>query len=345
MRRLLLLILIFVSSATVSKAQYKYSIDKCWEMAISNYPVIVHKNLINNSYNYSLNNVANAQIPEILSDEFFPASDGLLETNKYKLSDRVNNLYYGVILLDDKIVVSEMTQLYLIDILSEFVVSDNSSINNDANINILKSYQEEAIALHTKLRQIRVLYLDMLSNFIGEEIKNSTVFIKPDIRKYLEHKEQVVIEMQDFYKKEEKKQVLSLTINPNIQRSAIAQQFSVAKSSNVNNFSIGEDDIKLNNTTSISDIKEKMYSIDINKNKTIARTYIDKICEKIYAVDSDILTYREMLRISYTRLGEGKESIDIFIQNLKNYINLYHSQTELRVELMMEANKFKVLYE
>lgn len=343
--RKLLLFLIFVISATTSMAQYRYSIDKCWEMALSNYPVIMYNKLIDNSYNYSLYNVSQAIIPQMPLDNMFPKNDGLLETNKFKLSDRINNLYYGLILLDDKLVISEMTQLYVIEILTEFGVSDSKTINNEANLTKLREYQKEMQELHVKLKQMKILYLDMLSNMIGEEIKGNYLFEKPDISEYLDYKDKIVIEMQDYYKKKEQPSGISVTINmPNI-TNTIADQFAVPKSSNVDNFSIGESDIKLKSAKSISEIKAGLYDIDVNKSKIMARTDIDNICNKIYALDNTILTYREMILISYKRLGEGKEDVDIFLQNVKNYNELYHTQIGLRVELMMEANKYKVLYE
>ncbi len=102
-----------------------------------------------------------------------------LEVELYKLRERINSLFFGVLLIDEQIV---QTELIKKDIQSgieraEVAVKNGVALHNTADnlkAELLKT-QQRTIELQT----IRKGYVDMLSMFIGQKIDEHTVFEKP----------------------------------------------------------------------------------------------------------------------------------------------------------------------
>lgn len=102
-----------------------------------------------------------------------------LEVELYKLRERINSLFFGVLLIDEQIVQTELVKK---DIQSgieraEVAVRNGVALRNTADnlkAELLKTKQRA-----TELQATRKGYADMLSIFIGQKIDEHTVFEKP----------------------------------------------------------------------------------------------------------------------------------------------------------------------
>lgn len=102
-----------------------------------------------------------------------------LEVELYKLRERINSLFFGILLIDEQITQTELVKK---DIQSgieraEVAVKNGVSLRNTADnlkAELLKIKQRA-----TELQATRKGYADMLSMFIGQKIDEHTVFEKP----------------------------------------------------------------------------------------------------------------------------------------------------------------------
>lgn len=101
------------------------------------------------------------------------------EVDMYALNDRVNQLYFGILLLDEQL---KQNQLLQEDLGRTHKQVSNYMANGIANQSDLDAVSVEV--LNTKQKRIelessRQAYLSMLSIFIGEEIASGTALEKP----------------------------------------------------------------------------------------------------------------------------------------------------------------------
>jgi outer membrane protein TolC len=109
-----------------------------------------------------------------------------LEVNLYQLKERVNNLYFGILLIDEQI-----TQL---DLLKETLLLNQKKIQNAIeNGTAFKSDADELkvelINIEQKKAELQYnkeAYIAVLSIMTGEKITNETNFIRPDFSSSLE---------------------------------------------------------------------------------------------------------------------------------------------------------------
>ena len=104
---------------------------------------------------------------------------GKQEVDMYALNDRVNQLYFGILLLDEQL---KQNQLLQEDLGRTHQQVSNYIANGIANQSDLDAVSVEI--LNTKQKRIelessRQAYLSMLSIFIGKEIASGTTFEKP----------------------------------------------------------------------------------------------------------------------------------------------------------------------
>jgi outer membrane protein TolC len=103
-----------------------------------------------------------------------------LEVNLYQLKDRVNNLFFGILLIDE--------QIKQLDLLKETLMLNQKRIKNAIeNGTAFKSDADEIkvelITIEQKKTELsfnRQAYVAVLSAMIGQEIKESDVFTRPD---------------------------------------------------------------------------------------------------------------------------------------------------------------------
>ena len=104
---------------------------------------------------------------------------GKQEVDMYALNDRVNQLYFGILLLDEQL---KQNQLLQEDLGRTHQQVSNYMANGIANQSDLDAVSVEI--LNTKQKRIelessRQAYLSMLSIFIGKEIASGTTLEKP----------------------------------------------------------------------------------------------------------------------------------------------------------------------
>ena len=102
-----------------------------------------------------------------------------LDVSLYALRDRVNQLYFGILLTDARLRQSRVLQDELQRHLDQVASYINNGIANQADydalrVELLKARQDEV-----QLRHARRAYLAMLSRFIGQELREGVTLEKP----------------------------------------------------------------------------------------------------------------------------------------------------------------------
>ena len=102
-----------------------------------------------------------------------------LEVNLYLLKERVNQLFFGILLLDEQL---KLNNLFMDELTRNFdrikSLSDNG-IANSSDLNMIRVEQltrEQSVA---EMNTMRRAYITMLSLFIGYELDDNVVLLKP----------------------------------------------------------------------------------------------------------------------------------------------------------------------
>lgn len=102
-----------------------------------------------------------------------------LNVDLYALIERVNDLYFGILMLDEQLT---QNTLLLDDLerthkqISAYVAN---GVANSADLDEVKVEQLNALQKRTELKSSREAYVKMLSVFTGEEIAETALFAKP----------------------------------------------------------------------------------------------------------------------------------------------------------------------
>lgn len=102
-----------------------------------------------------------------------------LNVDMYALIERVNDLYFGILMLDEQLT---QNTLLLDDLerthkqISAYVAN---GVANSADLDEVKVEQLNALQKRTELKSSREAYVKMLSVFTGEEIAETALFAKP----------------------------------------------------------------------------------------------------------------------------------------------------------------------
>jgi outer membrane protein TolC len=105
--------------------------------------------------------------------------DQKIEVELYKLKERINQLYFGVLLVDEQI---RQTELLKSDIQigirkAEAAIANGTGFKSSADV--LKAELLKANQRTTELTTARGAYIDMLGLFIDRELEETTVLAKP----------------------------------------------------------------------------------------------------------------------------------------------------------------------
>ena len=103
-----------------------------------------------------------------------------LEVDMYALEDRVNQMYFGILLFNNRL---EQNRIFREDLeRSHKTIADymQNGIANQADLDAVRVEQLNAEQTQTQLQSTRTAYLEMLSVMIGEPIDSHTVFAKPN---------------------------------------------------------------------------------------------------------------------------------------------------------------------
>lgn len=102
-----------------------------------------------------------------------------LNVDMYALTDRVNQLYFGILLLDERLVQNRLLQDELGRSLKQISAYMENGIANQADVDAVKVEQLNTKQKRIELAATRQAYLDMLSLFVGGWIASDVRLVKP----------------------------------------------------------------------------------------------------------------------------------------------------------------------
>ncbi|KAA6302914.1 MAG: hypothetical protein EZS26_000809 [Candidatus Ordinivivax streblomastigis] len=240
MKTILLSILSLMGFGSIASAQL--TIDDCQQQAKENYPLIRKYDLIRQSKNYNLSNVAKAWLPQFqlnaratyqsevtripidfsqlgalgslfpeiptptkdqyqatieasqviwdsgairsqrkLAEAGSEVESQQLEVEMYALEDRVNQLFFGILLCDAQL---EQNR-FLTDELQRNVVRVQSfmesGVANQSDLDVVRIEQLNAKQVRTQIQSARRAYVEMLGMMLGQELPENRTLVKPDI--------------------------------------------------------------------------------------------------------------------------------------------------------------------
>lgn len=102
-----------------------------------------------------------------------------LDVDMYTINDRINQLFFGVLLLDEQIKQNILLQDELKRNYSQISSYVTNGIANQADLDAVKVNQLSTAQRKVELEATRKAYMEMLSAMIGEPIKENDHLIKP----------------------------------------------------------------------------------------------------------------------------------------------------------------------
>ena len=102
-----------------------------------------------------------------------------LNVDMYSLNSRVNDLYFGILLLDEQLRQNALLQDELGRNYRQITAYVENGIANQADLDAVKVEQLNTQQKRVELASLRVAYLEMLSILIGEELSQETQLEKP----------------------------------------------------------------------------------------------------------------------------------------------------------------------
>lgn len=103
------------------------------------------------------------------------------EVDLYALNDQINNLFFGILLLDEQLI---QNNLYIAELQRNYTQIEsylNNGIANSADLDAVKVEQLGAIQQQVSLKSAKTAYQNMLSIMIGERVSENTILVKPEI--------------------------------------------------------------------------------------------------------------------------------------------------------------------
>jgi len=102
-----------------------------------------------------------------------------LEVEIYALEERINQLFFGILLLNEQL---KQNQLLTGELGRNFTTVQNymeNGIANQSDLDVIKVEQLNAKQMQTQLQSARKAFIEMLGIMIGERLNENTTFIKP----------------------------------------------------------------------------------------------------------------------------------------------------------------------
>lgn len=370
-----ILTIILTISCIAATAQYRYRVEDCWEMAKNNFPSIKYFSLIEKSLNYSLLNASENRAPQnvdavnstptsdqeknalsLASKKNISAYNALHSTpvslesqnslqvsspqsNLFVLNNRINNLFFSLILIDKKLKINEMQQMQIIELNKIFTSTNDKKVNNNLNIKGLNALIEKSKIDYDNMKAIQKLYLDMLSQMMGRKVDEKTILLEPNTIQY-QNKSSV---STTFYGLIDNSKYNPFTNNINLN-----PKYTNYSSSNYKIFDVAKkvkiEESPKKSVYDLNNLKETLFNINTKEQIDNQRTEISNIYRQI---DNDyrmIDLQKEMIIVSYNKIMRGIPDISNLTQSIINYINLQNDMAAHNVQLMMSSNKFKFLY-
>lgn len=102
-----------------------------------------------------------------------------LNVDMYTLNERVNQLYFGILLLDEQLIQNQLLQDDLMRSHEQITAYVTNGIANQSDLDAVRVNQLDARQRRIELSASRQAYLRMLSQMIGEELKEDIGLVKP----------------------------------------------------------------------------------------------------------------------------------------------------------------------
>jgi outer membrane protein TolC len=102
-----------------------------------------------------------------------------IEIELYKLRERINSLFFGVLLIDAQLAQTELVKNDIQNGISRTEIAIANGVALRSTADNLKAELLKIRQRTTELRATRKGYTDMLSLFIGQKIDDNTIFEKP----------------------------------------------------------------------------------------------------------------------------------------------------------------------
>ncbi len=209
------------------------TLEQCYELARQNYPLIIQKDLLAQSKEFTIANAhsgywpqvalfaqatyqsavtkvdisgwTNFDVPSISKDQYkvyaevsqslydggaIKRSSALLETNAlledqrvevelYKIKDRINQIYFGVLLLDQQTLQVDLLRKDIQTSMAKVKASIENGTAFRMNADLLQAEMLKSDQRLIEIRSARKAFMDMLSVFIKKELPESTALTPP----------------------------------------------------------------------------------------------------------------------------------------------------------------------
>ena len=234
MKRILIIIINYSLLIINSTAQDQtLSLQKAYELAQQNYPLIKQRELIKQTTGYTIDNLGKGFLPQIflsgqatyqseVTEVNLPAAPGIIvqplskdqyriqadvnqliydvgaikqqkniqqltydveqqkvEVELYKLKERINQLFLGVLYLDEQLKQVELIKADLNNGISRVEAQVNNGVAFKSNLNVLKAELLRTDQRAIELKASRKGYIDVLSLFINQPLPENTKLGRP----------------------------------------------------------------------------------------------------------------------------------------------------------------------
>jgi len=102
-----------------------------------------------------------------------------LEVELYTLRDRINNLYFGILILSEQLALNTLFQELLESNLKTVNACVQNGIAMPSDVNVIQVELLSAAQQRTQIESVQEAYRNMLSVMTGQPINNTATFVKP----------------------------------------------------------------------------------------------------------------------------------------------------------------------
>jgi outer membrane protein TolC len=102
-----------------------------------------------------------------------------LETELYNLKDRINQMFFGIILINEQLEQNELSKQDIQTGINKVQAAINNGTDFNSSLNKLKAELLTSDQRSIDLKASRKAYTDMLGVFINQKIDESTILVKP----------------------------------------------------------------------------------------------------------------------------------------------------------------------
>jgi len=141
-----------------------------------------------------------------------------LEVELYKLKERINQLYFGILLIDAQIELVSLLKNDIQTTINKVNAAITNGISYNYNLDLLKAEQITVEQRAIELKSARKAYTEMLSLFINRTIEQNTVFEKPSVLQITKEINRPELQLFEFQKKtfDTQKKNISNKLIPNV---------------------------------------------------------------------------------------------------------------------------------